>query len=138
MRGDFREEDRLQFNGTAFHTSLQDGTMVVTTGLGVIPRGIPVGTIAGLADEDQGWRRSYWLTPMVEPGSVTHVLVATEPRSLPDGVSSGWMEDPVSGDTTIADEEQGPVGPARPGDSVDDVVPSGSVEDSMSAEVGAP
>jgi cell shape-determining protein MreC len=134
VRGDFREEDRLQFNGTAFHTSLADGTMVVTTGLGVIPRGIPVGTIAGLAEEDEGWRRSYWLDPMVEPRSVTHVLVATELRGVPD-VSSGWSVDSASVDTDDGGEGVSGIDGARiPGDSAG-VLPDGergAVADSVS------
>jgi len=94
-RGDFREQDRLQFNGTAFHTDLPPGTYVLSSGLGVIPRGIPIGRIVGVAEEEEGWRRSYWLEPMVQPGSITHVLVATRPRSLPDDVSTAWPPDSV-------------------------------------------
>ena len=76
-RGRFREEDRLVFNGTAFHTRLDDGTVIVTSGLGgVFPRGVPIGLIDGLAEAEGGWRKSYWLRPLVEPGIATHVLVA--------------------------------------------------------------
>ncbi len=76
-RGRFREEDRLVFNGTAFHTRLEDGTVIVTSGLGgVFPRGVPIGLIDGLAEAEGGWRKSYWLRPLVEPGVATHVLVA--------------------------------------------------------------
>ena len=76
-RGRFREEDRLVLNGTAFHTRLEDGTVVVTSGRGgVFPRGVPIGLVNGLAEAEGGWRKSYWLTPLVEPGMATHVLVA--------------------------------------------------------------
>ncbi|MSR35328.1 MAG: hypothetical protein EXR95_01620 [Gemmatimonadetes bacterium] len=76
-RGRFREEDRLMFNGTAFHTRLEDGTVIVTSGLGgIFPRGVPIGLIEGLAESEGGWRKSYWLRPLVEPGLATHVLVA--------------------------------------------------------------
>lgn len=95
-RGDLREEDRLQFNGTAFQTSLERGTLVLTSGLGgVYPRGIPVGRVTELAEEDAGWLKSYWLEPMVDPGSVTHVLVATDLRHLPRDVSEAWPADSV-------------------------------------------
>jgi cell shape-determining protein MreC len=77
-RGRFREDDRLVFNGTAFHTRLEDGTVIVTSGLGgIFPRGVPIGLIEGLAESEGGWRKSYWLRPLVEPGLATHVLVAT-------------------------------------------------------------
>lgn len=77
-RGDFREEDRLVLRGTVFHTRLPEGTEVVTSGLGgVYPRGIPIGSVAGLAEAEAGWEKSYWLEPHVPVGGVTHVLVAT-------------------------------------------------------------
>jgi rod shape-determining protein MreC len=126
VRGDFREQDRLQFNGTAFHTNLPDGTLVVTSGLGgVYPRGIPVGRIVGLAEEDEGWRRSYWLAPMVHPGSVTHVLVATGLGSLPDDVSTGWTADSVAAAADDGEEEPGLDGVSVSGDSVGGGSPDG-------------
>ena len=85
-RGAFREEDRLMLNGVPFHTPVDDGLAVVSSGRGrVYPRGILVGTVAGLAEVEAGWRRSYWIEPAARPGSATHVLVlAGEPR--PDSV----------------------------------------------------
>ncbi|HZD05952.1 MAG TPA: rod shape-determining protein MreC, partial [Longimicrobiales bacterium] len=77
-------------------TDLPAGTVVLTSGLGLVyPRGIPVGRVTELAEEDAGWRRSYWLEPMVEPGSVTHVLVATDLRHLPRDVSETWPADSI-------------------------------------------
>jgi len=76
-RGFFREEDRMVLDGTAFHTRLEDGTVVLTSGLGgVFPRGVPVGLVTGQAEAEGGWRRSYWLRALAEPGVATHVLVA--------------------------------------------------------------
>ena len=76
-QGRFREEDRLMLNGTAFHAVVEDGAVVVTSGLGgVFPRGVPVGLVTGLAEAEGGWRKSYWLAPLAEPGTATHVLVA--------------------------------------------------------------
>lgn len=79
VRGEFREQDRLVLNGTAYHEVIPAGTLVVTSGLGgVLPRGIPIGRIESTAEEQGTWLRSYWLRPAVEPGSVTHVLVEAE------------------------------------------------------------
>jgi len=76
-RGLFREGDRLLLDAIPFHDSLEPGMTIVTSGLGgVFPRGITVGTVDQLAAETAGWRRSYWLIPAVDPGSLTHVLVA--------------------------------------------------------------
>jgi len=78
-RGAFREGDRLVLDGIAYYDSVAVGIAVLTSGLGgVFPRGVPIGRIDGLGDRQDGWRKSFWLRPMVEPGSVTHVLVATE------------------------------------------------------------
>jgi len=77
-RGAFREEDRLVLNGTAYYETAPDGTLVITSGLGgLFPRGIPVGRIAGIEEVQGEWRKAYQLQPMVEPGSVTHVIVLT-------------------------------------------------------------
>ena len=84
-RGAFREEDRLVLNGTAYYETVSDGTLVVTSGLGgLFPRGIPIGRIAGIEEVEGQWRKAYRLQPMVEPGSVTHVIVFTNrsPKNL--------------------------------------------------------
>jgi len=76
-RGDFREGDRLVLNGTAYYESVPEGMPVLTSGLGdLLPRGIPIGAIDGIADVEGRWRKSYFLRPMVHPSAVTHVLVA--------------------------------------------------------------
>jgi rod shape-determining protein MreC len=74
----FREADRLLLNGAPYNTELPEGTRILTSGLGgVYPRGIPIGVVRGTAEEEAGWRRSYWVEPSVHPGAVTHVLVRT-------------------------------------------------------------
>lgn len=89
-RGAFREEDRLVLTGTAYNESIPDGTPVVTSGLGgVYPRGIPIGTIDGVADYEGSWRKSYWLRPSVLPASVTHVLV---PVGAPPEDGIAWPD----------------------------------------------
>jgi len=76
-RGRFREEDVLALTGAPFHTDLQPGTPVVTSGRGTVyPRGIPLGVVLGIEDADTGWRKSYLVRPAVRPEGVTHVLVA--------------------------------------------------------------
>jgi len=114
-RGAFREEDRLVLTGGAYHEEVPDGTLVVTSGLGgVFPRGIPIGRVDGVAEVQAQWRKSYWLEPMVEPASASHVLVqvgqtSTEDMTrafLPDSLLFP-VEAPAEGDSTF-------VGPPSP------------------------
>lgn len=97
VRGRFREEDRLMLTGTPFHSTLDPGTIVVTSGLGgVFPRGIPVGRVVGLAEADAGWRKSYWLEAFVRPGEVVHVLVATNGAdTVPGDLRAAWPPDSI-------------------------------------------
>ncbi len=77
-RGAFREEDRLLLNGVPYHTPLESGVGIVTSGRGAVyPRGILIGTVSELAESEAGWRRSYWVRPAVRTQSATHVLVLT-------------------------------------------------------------
>jgi len=87
-RGAFRELDRLVLDGTAFNEEAAPGTWVLTSGLGGYPRGIPVGVIDSVEETQGQWRKSYWLRPMVEPGQVTHVLIAT--RGAGDDIAALW------------------------------------------------
>jgi rod shape-determining protein MreC len=106
-RGEFREEDRLVLNGTAYYEDLALGSMVVTSGAGgVYPRGIPIGRIDGTAEVEGTWRKSYWLRPSVEPASAVHVLVATSGAS-PD-VAEMWPADSVA-----SGDPGSPGGPSR-------------------------
>jgi rod shape-determining protein MreC len=87
-RGLFREEDRLMLDGTPYYERLEPGTQILTSGLGgIYPRGIPIGWVVELAEQENRWRKGYWLRPSVETGSVTHVLVV-----LGDGIPEGIME----------------------------------------------
>ncbi|MDX1566677.1 MAG: rod shape-determining protein MreC, partial [Longimicrobiales bacterium] len=66
----------LLLTGTPFTTRIEPGTRIVTSGRGgVYPRGIPIGTVVGLAESEGGWRKTYGVEPAVELGAVTHVLV---------------------------------------------------------------
>jgi rod shape-determining protein MreC len=78
-RGQYREEDLLALTGAPFHTDLQPGTPIVTSGRGTVyPRGIPLGVILGIEEADTGWRKSYLIRPAARPEAVTHVLVGLQ------------------------------------------------------------
>ncbi len=84
-RGTYREEDLLVLTGAPFHTDIQPGTPIVTSGRGTVwPRGIPLGVILGIEEADTGWRKSYLIRPAARPQAVTHVLV---------GINTGAGED---------------------------------------------
>jgi rod shape-determining protein MreC len=69
----------LVLEGVPYHQRVPFGTVILTSGLGgVLPRGIPVGTVIAVAGEN-GWERTYLVRPAVPPGAVTHVMVLTEP-----------------------------------------------------------
>lgn len=109
-RREFREEDRLVLNGTAYHESLQRGARVLTSGLGgVFPRGIPVGYIDETAEVQGTWRKSYWLRPSVQPAGVTHVLVSV--MDSPQDAAGVWPGDSLSPDP-IEDRDDESAGPA--------------------------
>ena len=82
--GGFGEGRRLLLDGVPFQEELEPGVVLVTSGLGVYPRGIPIGVVIEESDARKGWKRSYWLRPFVSPGEATHVhvLVSKEGDSL--------------------------------------------------------
>lgn len=123
-QGEFPRADRLILTGTPFTTRLQPGTWIVTSGRGgVYPRGIPIGTVEGLAESEGGWRKSYTLEPAVQLGAVTHVLVGVGTRPIPVGTA------PDSADGTDA-----PGGPPSEGAEVRDLRPIMLPSDSISDE----
>ena len=78
----------LQLGGVAYRQQVLDGTRILTSGLGgVLPRGIPVGVVVGVAGEAEGWERTYLVRPAVQPAGVTHVMILTgaphgDPRAV--------------------------------------------------------
>lgn len=71
----------LELRGVPYCQVVPAGTAVFTSGLGgtggVYPRGIPIGVVVAVADERQGWSRTYVVRPAVHPGSLSHVLILT-------------------------------------------------------------
>src|SRR6266853_879884 len=70
----------LELQGVAYRQLVPTGTMILTSGLGgVLPRGIPIGTVLGVAGQAEGWERAYLIRPAVHPAAVTHVMILTGP-----------------------------------------------------------
>jgi rod shape-determining protein MreC len=102
-RGAFREEDRLVLNGIPYHEEVDSGQAVLTSGFGgIFPRGIPIGTVLSVAEEEGTWRKAYFLRPIAEPAGATHVLVLASGAG--DDASGLWEPDTL-GVPPEADEE---------------------------------
>src|SRR2546422_1008682 len=70
----------LELQGVAYSQLVPEGALILTSGLRrVLPRGIPVGTVVGVAGEAGGWERTYLVRPAVHPAAVTHVMILTGP-----------------------------------------------------------
>src|SRR5438128_784282 len=68
----------LELEGVAYRQLVSNGTLILTSGLGgIMPRGIPVGVVVGVAGEAEGWERTFLLRPAVHPAAVTHVMILT-------------------------------------------------------------
>ncbi len=68
----------LELQGVAYRQRVPEGAAILTSGLGgVLPRGIPIGTVVGMAGEAEGWERTYLVRPAVHPAAVTHVMILT-------------------------------------------------------------
>ena len=81
----------LELAGVPYRQNVPFGTRILTSGLGgVLPRGIPVGTVVGIANETE-WEKKYLVRPAVPPGAVTHVMVLTEARR--DDLHSTFVPD---------------------------------------------
>lgn len=73
--GGFRGADLMILDGVPFQQELGPGVVLVTSGLGVYPRGIRLGVVIEESDKQEGWNRSYLVRPFVSPGEAAHVLV---------------------------------------------------------------
>jgi rod shape-determining protein MreC len=80
--------------GIPYRDTIPPGTPLLTSGFGgVYPRGIPIGTVTRMLDEQAGLARTYVVRAAAHPGSASHVIVlirrepevsgAFGPESLP-------------------------------------------------------
>jgi rod shape-determining protein MreC len=115
-QGSDPERFLLELRGVAFRESLKPGTLIRSSGLGgVIPRGIPIGTVLGQAKGSEEWARTYLVRPMVKPSDITNVMVLLPPRTSADLTavwpSTGSVESAVrrmvaAGDSAAAVQAQ--------------------------------
>ena len=71
-------EASLEFRAASYRDTLPSGTLILSSGLGgVYPKGIPVGTVTGVAREQAGWERIYSLRPAANPSAAAHLMVLT-------------------------------------------------------------
>lgn len=81
----------LELHGVPFRAPLQNGALVVTSGLGgTYPRGIPIGTVIGELQTTEKWVRTYILKPAVLPNTPGPVLLMIPTRS-PKDVNGVWI-----------------------------------------------
>lgn len=70
----------MEIRGIAFRDDVPIGSPVYTSGRGshlggALPRGIPIGTVRMVAEQNEGWSKTYIVEPSVQPGSVSHVII---------------------------------------------------------------
>lgn len=70
----------MEIRGVAFRDDVPLGSQVFTSGRGIylggaLPRGIPIGTVRSVAEQNEGWSKTYVVEPAVQPGSVAHVII---------------------------------------------------------------
>jgi len=85
-------EGALEFRGVPYRDSVPEGRLVLSSGLGgVYPKGIPIGTVAGIIREQAGWERVYRLRPAADPSLTSHVLVLT--NGTPVDLAAAFVTD---------------------------------------------
>jgi rod shape-determining protein MreC len=69
-------EASLEFRAASYRDTLPTGTLILSSGLGgIYPKGIPVGSVTGVAREQAGWERIYSLRPAANPSAAAHLMV---------------------------------------------------------------
>jgi len=80
----------LEMRGVPFRSTLQPGTLVVSSGYGgVYPEGVPVGTILGEIKTSETWARTYLVRPAVSPPKLSSVMII-QPQRAKAGVKNVW------------------------------------------------
>ena len=84
----------IEVRGIPFRDEVPIGSMVYTSGRGshlggAFPRGIPIGTVRALAEQQEGWSKTYVISPAVQPGSFSHVIVLV---GVGDDVAAAYDE----------------------------------------------
>ena len=86
----------LELQGVPYRQQVPEGTVILTSGLGgVFPRGIPIGTVVGLAGEAKGWERTYLIRPAIHPAALSHVMVLTAARGSGSDIRGAFQPDSV-------------------------------------------
>jgi rod shape-determining protein MreC len=75
-RGGTPDTMTMLLTGVPYRDTIPAGTPLLTSGFGgVYPRGIPVGTVMGVLDEQAGLARTYLVKAATHPASASHVIV---------------------------------------------------------------
>jgi rod shape-determining protein MreC len=86
----------LELQGVPYRQQVPEGTVIVTSGLGgVYPRGIPIGTVVGLAGEATGWERTYLVRPAIHPATLSHVMILVAARGSGSDIRGAFQADSV-------------------------------------------
>lgn len=86
----------LELQGVPYRQLVPEGTVILTSGLGgVFPRGIPIGTVVGLAGEAKGWERTYLVRPAIHPSALSHVMVLIAARGSGSDIRGAFQPDSV-------------------------------------------
>ena len=99
----------LEMRGVPMRSTIANGTLIVTSGLGgTFPRGIPVGIVLAEIKTNELWQRTYLLRPAVSPTDLSSVMVLLPERSRA-GVELAFKD--VKGDTAPHPADSAPRAP---------------------------
>lgn len=87
----------LRLDGVPYRQRVPIGSVILTSGLGgILPRGIPVGSVVGEITGENDWERTYLVRPAVPPGAATHVMVLVQPGESGD-LRAAFVPDSAAG-----------------------------------------